>query len=119
MESPGGWVRTVAVNQLRRSLRRRALEERLLQRSFVFSPGAASSVDAPDLDLWDAVAALPLRQREVIALRYVDDRTEAEVANVLGISEGAVSASLVKARTRLASVLGEPTPAPVSLEVQP
>jgi DNA-directed RNA polymerase specialized sigma24 family protein len=51
------------------------------------------------------VAALPLRQREAIVLRYVGDLTERDVARVLGISEGATSAALVAARRRLVEQL--------------
>ena len=38
----------------------------------------------------DALAALPRRQREVLALRYYLDLSEAEIAETLGISRGAV-----------------------------
>lgn len=101
MDSPGGWVRTVALNHLRRTMRRRGLERQLLRRD-----RPAVQHDPPlDPDLWQAVAALPLRQREVISLRYVADLTEAEIARDLAVSEGAVSASLTKARRRLGEML--------------
>lgn len=102
MESPGGWVRTVAVNLLRRAMRRRALEVRLLRRDRS-APSFESAT--PDPELWAAVRGLPPRQREVIVLRYVLDCTESETAAALGISEGAASANLVKARRGLASRL--------------
>lgn len=38
----------------------------------------------------DALARLPRRQREVLALRYYLDLTEREIAETLGISSGAV-----------------------------
>ena len=38
----------------------------------------------------EALAELPRRQREVIALRYYVDLSEAEIAETLGISRGAV-----------------------------
>jgi RNA polymerase sigma-70 factor (ECF subfamily) len=101
MDSPGGWVYRVALNELRRRLRRGALESRLLRRE------RPRPVAPPDIEpeLWDAVAALPSRQREAIVLRYVGDLTERDVAGVLGVSEGAVSAALVAARRRLAEQL--------------
>jgi RNA polymerase sigma-70 factor, ECF subfamily len=101
MRSPGGWVYRVALNDLRRRLRRRQLEHRLLRRSNPAPPPAL----AVDPDLWDAVAALPPRQREAVVLRYVADQTERVVASVLGISEGAVSSALVAARRTLAAEL--------------
>ena len=106
MSSPGGWVRTVAFNVWRRASRRRAIEERLFGRG---PPTAAAAPETPDLALWAAVAALPRRQREVVALRYLADCSEAETAAALGISPGAASASLVKARRQLAELLGPET----------
>ena len=38
----------------------------------------------------DAMATLPQRQREVIALRHYAELSEAEIADTLGISRGAV-----------------------------
>jgi RNA polymerase sigma-70 factor, ECF subfamily len=101
MDSPTGWVYRVALNELRRRMRRRAHESRLWRRE------RPQPIPAADIDpeLWDAVAALPLRQREAVVLRYVGDLTEREVANALGISEGAASAALVAARRRLADQL--------------
>lgn len=103
MGSRSGWVRTVALNHLRRTMRRRALEHRLLRRERS-APPAEPEIDP---DLWRAVAELPARQREVIALRYIGDLTESDIASCLGVSEGAVSASLTKARRRLGEMLAD------------
>jgi RNA polymerase sigma-70 factor (ECF subfamily) len=102
MESPGGWVHTTAVNAYRRSLRRRALEDRLLRRR---RPPMEPVARDLDLALWTAVADLPRRQREVIVLRYVTDLPVAAIADALGITEGGASASLAKARRRLAEAV--------------
>jgi RNA polymerase sigma-70 factor (ECF subfamily) len=101
MDSPSGWVYRVALNELRRRVRRRAHESRLLRRE---RPHPIPPADI-DPELWDAVAALRIRQREAIVLRYVADLTERDVASVLGISDGAASAALVAARRRLADQL--------------
>jgi DNA-directed RNA polymerase specialized sigma24 family protein len=84
-------------------MRRRALESRLLRREQL-RPIPPADVDP---ELWDAVAALPRRQREAIVLRYVGDLTERDVASVLGISEGAASAPLVAAHRRLAEQVAD------------
>lgn len=42
------------------------------------------------LDVRRALAALPAGQRAVIVLRYLDDQSEAEIAQLLGISAGTV-----------------------------
>jgi RNA polymerase sigma-70 factor (sigma-E family) len=53
----------------------------------------------------EALLQLPRRQREVIALRYLSDLSEAEVAGALGISAGSVkthtSRGLAALRTRM------------------
>lgn len=102
MESPTGWVRQVAVNGLRRRMRRAALERTLLRRSEAVAPATI------DPDLWAAVRALPERQRAVVGLRVVLDLSQAEVARLLGIRPGTVSATLVAARHNLERILREP-----------
>lgn len=106
MESPGGWLYRVALNELRRRSRRRTLERELLRRQ---RPELAD-VPPPiaDPSVWEAVRNLPKRQRSAVALRYVLDLTEREVAMMMGISRGAASASLTSARRTLQTTLGEP-----------
>ena len=55
----------------------------------------------------DALAALPRRQREVLALRYYLDLSEREIAETLGISPGAVKSHA----SRGAAALRRPCPA--------
>jgi hypothetical protein len=62
MDSPGGWTYRVAVNIVRRTARRRAIERRLLPRL-----AADPVVPAPAGEVWDLVRSLTKRQR--MALR--------------------------------------------------
>jgi RNA polymerase sigma factor (sigma-70 family) len=58
-------------------------------------------------DLTDLVMALPPRQRVALALRYYDDLAPSEIAEIMGITEGAVRYHLHEARVRLRDALGD------------
>jgi RNA polymerase sigma-70 factor (sigma-E family) len=68
----------------RRSWRSEVPSEAVPERR-VDEPGTAQRVD-----VLRALAGLPRMQRAVVTMRYLDDRPIAEVAQALGISEGAV-----------------------------
>jgi RNA polymerase sigma factor (sigma-70 family) len=56
---------------------------------------------------------LPERQRAVVVLRYYEDLTEAETAEVLGCSVGTVKSQAHDAIRALRRGLGEPQPGEV------
>ena len=101
--SPSAWVYTVALNQVRSTLRHRAVERRFVLRHR--SPPAAAPPPEPDVALWQAVARLPHRERVMVVFRYVGDLSEAEIARALGVTRGTVSSTLSRARQRLATLL--------------
>jgi DNA-directed RNA polymerase specialized sigma24 family protein len=57
----------------------------------------------------DGLAGLPERQREVLVLRYYGDLSEAQIAEALGISPGAVKTHAARGLASLRPVL-ERTP---------
>ncbi|MFI5582436.1 SigE family RNA polymerase sigma factor [Streptomyces sp. NPDC051822] len=88
------YLRQTVVNLSRSALRRRILGLKLLSKPM---PDMASAEEgAYDQlereDLIKAMRGLQRRQREVLALRYFSDMTEAQVAEALGISLGSVKA---------------------------
>ena len=58
-------------------------------------------------DFWHSVRHLPRRQRECVTLRYLEDRSTAEIAATLGIAEPTVRVHLHAARAALALALDE------------
>jgi RNA polymerase sigma factor (sigma-70 family) len=48
-----------------------------------------------------ALGRLPDRQRAVVVLRYIEDRTEADTAALMGCSVGTVKSQCAKALTKL------------------
>ena len=56
--------------------------------------------------LLDAVAGLPDRDREIIALRYFADLSEAETATALACPVGTVKSRVARAIGRLRASLG-------------
>jgi RNA polymerase sigma factor (sigma-70 family) len=104
VQDPTPWVYTVALNLLRRRARRRVLEHHVLYR--LRRRPSDTEAWTPDVDLVQAIAELPMRQRAAIYLRYVADLTQADVAQVLGIAPGSAASLLHAARTKLEHRLG-------------
>jgi len=80
------------------------------------APRSASLEDLPDLrlpfperdpELASALLALAPRRRTVVFLRYFADLPLREIAELLGIAEGTVSATLAQARDELHAALTE------------
>ena len=90
------------VNTSRSVLRHRAVEHRYLlaETTARTAHGLTSEPSAEDravtraggAHLVAALGRLPRRQREVLTLRYYADLSEAQIADALGISAGAVKA---------------------------
>jgi RNA polymerase sigma-70 factor (sigma-E family) len=53
-----------------------------------------------------ALFALPVRQRQVVVLRYYDDLSELAVADLLGCSTGTVKSQAAKGLQKLRALLG-------------
>ena len=103
------WVRTVAVNLSRSAMRRLLAERRagdLLRRAGRLG-GLAPGPSAERVDVLEALARLPRRQREATVLRYYLGLDVAEISAALGVREGTTKTTLHRARHALARSLGE------------
>ena len=94
-------MRRVAVNLATSTLRRRTREARALARLAGRRTAPAELVVTNDA-YWEAVRRLPRRQAQCVALRYVEDRSMAEIAAELDIAEATVRGYLHEARAALA-----------------
>jgi len=86
------YLRQTVVNRARSALRHRAVVARHEPDPLPDGAPADAAVLATEhrATVLDALATLPARQREVLALRYYLDLSEADIATTLGISRGAV-----------------------------
>ncbi|XVV12771.1 SigE family RNA polymerase sigma factor [Actinoplanes sp. CA-131856] len=71
-------------------------------------PGAEHDV-AERLALREALLSLPARQRAVLVLRYLEDRTVEETAEVLGCRPGTVASQASRALAKLREKIGTGT----------
>jgi RNA polymerase sigma-70 factor (ECF subfamily) len=106
-DDPGAWIRRVVVNLATSALRRRSREVRALARLASRREPEQALLAVDDDEFWKAVRALPRRQAQCVALRYLEDRTTEEVAVILGIAVPTVRVHLHAARAALASRFGE------------
>jgi RNA polymerase sigma-70 factor (sigma-E family) len=106
-DDPASYARRVLVNRRRSLVRRAGVEARSLARLRI-EEAVAPPESERAMVLWEAVNALPRRQRAVLVLRYKEDLTEAEVARLMGIPVGTVKSVGHRAMARLRQRLGSP-----------
>lgn len=92
MGHAGAYLRMTVVNRCRSVHRHRAVVNR-------YRPDATGGPETPEAalartethdEVLAALRTLPARQREVLILRFYSEASEAEIAETLGISRGAV-----------------------------
>lgn len=103
------YLRRTIVNLHTSQLRRRRLERAWLERErgHVISTDAMPDVGARE-ELWTAVLELPARQRAAIVLRFYEDLSERETAEVLRCSPAAAKALTARAMETLRARIGRP-----------
>ena len=101
-QQPAAWVRRVVANLAVSAFRRRVAETKALARVALRRGEAMPDLAAADPEFWAAVRALPRRQAQVVALYYLEDRSVADVADILGMTPGTVKRHLYDARGTLA-----------------
>jgi RNA polymerase sigma-70 factor (sigma-E family) len=108
MDHPVAYARKIVANQATSWWRRRSASELPadFSRDENAQPGFDDSV-AQSCSVWNAVLALPARQRAVIVLKYYEDMTVAEIADALAMAEGTVKSHTNRALATLGGLLAE------------
>ncbi len=108
-DHPAAFARRVCANLAVSTFRRRMVEVRALVRltDRTWAQGRPDIVGTTGVDdeFWARVSALPRRQAQSIALRYVYGLGVADIARTLGISEGSAKVHLHRGRHTLAAQL--------------
>ena len=99
LEKLGGWLWRTVVNVC------------LAEKRRPVSPVPGRETETSDAGDWPevraAIAGLPERQRTALFLRHYADLDYAQIAELLGIERGTVSATLHKAHTRVRDAIKE------------
>jgi RNA polymerase sigma factor (sigma-70 family) len=110
--APRAWLAGIARHMAQRWARRRAHEARQIVMLAEDDPALAVDSLTTDLDrqslatlLDRALALLPLPTRAALIAHYVDEMPQAEIAQRLGLSEGALAVRLHRGRLTMARML--------------
>jgi RNA polymerase sigma-70 factor (sigma-E family) len=105
-DEPLAYVRRIAINaaiaQHRKASTRRETTVEAMRDGSVESH--ADDIVVRD-EVWRAIAALPARQRAVVVLRYYEDLSERQIADVLGCRPGTVKSQASAALATLRGAL--------------
>lgn len=107
------WLMAILVNESHDRLRKKSRLTRLKTRLQAFYllredppyPEKTAIQHEADRDVWQAIQALGEKHRLPVILRYYQELSVAEIAQMLAISEGTVHSRLNTARERLRAVL--------------
>lgn len=111
------WISRIALNKCRDWGRRRAVRAFFSRATSLDDAlNVASDAASPETEACDraelnavvqVIADLPTKLREVLVLRGIEGMTQAEAAEILGVTEKAVETRLYRARLTLSKMLDE------------
>ncbi|MEU7892919.1 SigE family RNA polymerase sigma factor [Nonomuraea sp. NPDC049152] len=117
IEHPEAYARKALVNQYI-SWRRRRVTTEFLTAEPPDRPYSSEDSTVARLVMRQALMRLPPRQRAVIVLRYYEDRTERETAELLNCSLGTVKSQTHYALARLRALAPELAPKLADMEAE-
>lgn len=102
------YLRRTIFNLHTSRLRRLRLEREYVARERGRLERAREDPDPAERDaVWSAILGLPGRQRAAVVLRYYEDLTEHESAEIMGCSIGALNQLVVRATATLRRTIGD------------
>lgn len=109
-KSPEAYFYRAAVNKslnLLRARRRRRLvdDDAALERAAPDHTQKTADSELRHRRLYDAIAELKPDHAQILILRYMHGKTEAEIAKVFGVSRGTIAVKLFRSRARLRKLL--------------
>jgi RNA polymerase sigma factor (sigma-70 family) len=105
--NPQAYLYRAAVNASLNIIRRRR-REILVEGVEPFERPVEEPADQAESDerqLYDAIAALKPEAAQILLLRYMHNKTDVEIAKLLGRSRGAIALKLFRTRARLKKLL--------------
>jgi RNA polymerase sigma-70 factor (sigma-E family) len=99
-----GYVRRALLNTRTSQWRKRKVDEYVcdeLPEPQVVPAGDPAEQQALHDAMWRAIMKLPARQRAMVVLRYYEDLSEVQTAEVLGVSVGTVKSAVSRALGKL------------------
>lgn len=105
-DKPGAWVRRVVANLAVSGFRRKTAEAKALARLAGQRHHPLPELEPENEEFWEMVRQLPKRQAQATALFYIEDRSVAEIAEILECSPSTAKVHLFRGRQALARKLG-------------
>ena len=101
------WIYRIAINEAIDMLKRRSRSESLVKECVADAPGPSDTAIVAEAreKMRRAITELSDDYREVIALKYFNDSSYAQIADALGIAEKTVKSRLYSARQNLRDIL--------------
>jgi len=103
------YLRRSVIDRSRSALRHRAVADKLAPAAAPTPSGVSreAGIELERSAFVSALWTLPVRQREVVVLRYFADLPESQIASATGISEAAVRSHTARAMSSLRAELGQ------------
>jgi RNA polymerase sigma-70 factor (ECF subfamily) len=106
-KNPEAYLYRAAVNSSLNTIRRRRREVLVDDPEHLETPAPSDSVNSElhHRRLYEAIAELKPEAAQIVILRYMHNKSDTEIARMLGVSRGAIALKLYRSRARLKKLL--------------